>query len=86
MFTASSDDKHVSVGPDSFLAVMPLANRNLSDIIRNENLAGRDLDRIKLYMKQTLKRVGSMHQAGMIHGDVSPPLIYVSVLTSQSTL
>ena len=51
---------------------MPLADRNLAEIIASERLATEPLDVIRSSGEQLLRLLGDMHAAGVVHGDVKP--------------
>lgn len=53
--------------------VMPLGDRNLDEIIRNEAIAGIDLDSIRILMKSIAISLRYLHEEHkMIHGDIKP--------------
>ena len=53
--------------------VMPLGDRNLDQIIRNEASATNDLNSIRILMKSIVMSLKYLHQEhGMIHGDIKP--------------
>jgi len=51
---------------------MPLADRNLSEIISSERLAEEPLDVIRRAGKNLLELIDSLHKVGVVHGDVKP--------------
>ena len=55
-----------------YAIVMPLADRNLAEIIASERLATEPLDVIRSSGEQLLRLLDDMHEAGVVHGDVKP--------------
>jgi serine/threonine protein kinase len=51
---------------------MPLADRNLNEIIASERLAEEPLDVIRQSSRKLLKLIEDLHDSGVIHGDVKP--------------
>jgi hypothetical protein len=49
---------------------MPVGERNLTDIMVKEHIAGRDWAEIKVMMTQIGQAVAHMHDNGFIHGDL----------------
>ena len=58
---------------EHFCLVMPLGDRNLDEIIRNEAVAGIAMDPIRSLMKSIAMSIGYLHKKhSMIHGDIKP--------------
>ena len=53
-----------------YCLVMPVGERNLTDIMVKEHIAGRDWAEIKVMMTQIGQAVAHMHDNGFIHGDL----------------
>jgi serine/threonine protein kinase len=51
---------------------MPLADRNLNEIIASERLAEEPLDVIRQSSRKVLNLIQELHSAGVVHGDVKP--------------
>jgi serine/threonine protein kinase len=51
---------------------MPLADRNLNEIIASERLAEEPLDVIRQSSRKVLNLIQDLHSSGVIHGDVKP--------------
>jgi serine/threonine protein kinase len=51
---------------------MPLADRNLNEIIVSERLAEEPLDVIRQNSRKILNMIQELHKAGVVHGDVKP--------------
>jgi hypothetical protein len=51
---------------------MPLADRNLNEIIASERLAEEPLDTIRQSSRKVLNLIQDLHTAGVVHGDVKP--------------
>ena len=55
-----------------YAIIMPLADRNLGEIISSERLAEEPLDTIRHTALKILTAVSSLHQKGVVHGDLKP--------------
>ena len=55
-----------------YMIVMDAGERNLSDVLAKENIAGRDWDTIRSFSIQIAKCVAHLHDKGIIHGDIKP--------------
>lgn len=55
-----------------YAIIMPLADRNLDEIISSERLAEEPLDTIRHTALKILTAVSSLHQKGVVHGDLKP--------------
>jgi serine/threonine protein kinase len=51
---------------------MPLADRNLNEIIASERLAEEPLDVIRQSSRKVLNLIQDLHNSGVVHGDVKP--------------
>jgi serine/threonine protein kinase len=51
---------------------MPLADRNLNEIIASERLAEEPLDAIRQNSRKVLNLIQDLHSEGVVHGDVKP--------------
>jgi serine/threonine protein kinase len=51
---------------------MPLADRNLNEIIASERLAEEPLDVIRQSSRKVLNLIQDLHSEGVVHGDVKP--------------
>jgi serine/threonine protein kinase len=51
---------------------MPLADRNLNEIIASERLAEEPLDVIRQSSRKVLNLIQDLHNEGVVHGDVKP--------------
>ena len=51
---------------------MPMANRNLFEMISNERLAADDIDSIAKVALDLGRLIQNIHTAGVIHSDVKP--------------
>jgi serine/threonine protein kinase len=51
---------------------MPLADRNLNEIIASERLAEEPLDVIRQSSRKVLNLIHELHSEGVVHGDVKP--------------
>lgn len=51
---------------------MPLADRNLNEIIASERLAEEPLDVIRQSSRKVLNLIQDLHSEGIVHGDVKP--------------
>ena len=55
-----------------YMIVMDAGERNLSDVLAKENIAGRDWDTIRSFSIQIAKCIAHLHGKGFIHGDIKP--------------
>jgi serine/threonine protein kinase/Leucine-rich repeat (LRR) protein len=55
-----------------YCIVMPAADRNLAEILAREQVAGQDMRQIKSMCVDMVHALGSLHEAGWIHGDLKP--------------
>jgi tRNA A-37 threonylcarbamoyl transferase component Bud32 len=54
---------------------MAAGERNLSNIVEKERIAGLDWDKIRAIAGQVAGAVGHMHSRGYIHGDLKRELV-----------
>ena len=52
--------------------IMPMADRNLLEVIQNERLATDKLDHIRDIAEQLGTLISKLHMNGVVHGDIKP--------------
>ena len=53
-----------------YCLVMPAAERNLSNILAHEHIAGKDWKRIRQITEELVDAVSHVHSRGIMHGDI----------------
>ena len=59
-----------------YCLVMLAADRNLGAVMLHEQIAGRDVDHLRLISKELIEAVAHMHSKSHIHGDVKRKNVY----------
>ena len=71
-------DNHVDekakrcVNPKPFVITMPAAEKDLSDLLSHNRIAGLDIQAVVDIMRQVGQHVQYLHKFGRIHGDLKP--------------